>query len=157
MSVFCIFAENIFDHSSSRLPQIYCTIYLLFYRIGFTFGVALLIYPSIQGYNRIFKPIFTHPIFNILGKLTYGCYLIHVLVFQTLLAKVMNNRYFNFWIYLMDIIFGFGFAYLFSFVAGLLFETPIAQISKTLISQLSITQGKTEKIQKVNNNDLKDA
>jgi len=33
LSIFFIFAENFFDHSPTKQPQVYCTLFLLFYRI----------------------------------------------------------------------------------------------------------------------------
>ena len=131
LSIFFIFAENFFDHSPTKQPQVYCTLFLLFYRIGFTFGIALIIYPIILGYIRPLKFICAHPVFNVMGKLTYGCYMVHILIYQTVTAKLLNKHYFNFWIYLMDTIFGYCLAYIISFLVGMLFEIPISQSVKT--------------------------
>ena len=131
LSIFFIFAENFFDHSPIKQPQVYCTLFLLFDRIGFTFGIAWIIYQIILGYIRPLKFIFAHSVFNVMGNLTYGCYMVHILIYQTVTAKLLNKHYFNFWIYLMDTIFGYCLAYIISFLVWMLFEIPISQSVKT--------------------------
>ena len=57
--------------------------------------------------------------------------MVHILIYQTVTAKLLNKHYFNFWIYLMDTIFGYCLAYIISFLVGMLFEIPISQSVKT--------------------------
>ena len=134
--VFVIFSQNYFDHSLNIIPQYLSTLFLLFDRILFVLGMMLLIYPSFLGYGRVIFSIFSHPFFHFIGKITYGTYILHILVIEYIDSNSLNGIYYEYYHNLIISFEIYFFCYILSFICTGIFESPVVQMLK-LITQPS--------------------
>ena len=135
--IFVIFSQNYFDHANGNIPQYLSTLYLLFGKILFVIGMMLFIHPSILGYGRVIIKIFGHPVFNVIAKITYGTYMLHIQIITYSLSIEKNASYNEFYHILMLCIQIYFYVYIISFICTAIFESPVVQLLKPLTSYLT--------------------
>ena len=132
MMLFVIYAQNWFDHALDPIPQYQNTIFLVFDRIAFAFGMMFIIYPAILGFCRPLFYFISAPLFNILGKITYGTYMFHyIIIFY--IGGIMRNGYkYEYFHMFIDTVSLYFLSYICSFVLSALFESPVIQLLRLL-------------------------
>jgi len=152
MMLFVIFAQNWFDHSQTPIPQYQSTLFLLFDRVLFGLGMLFLVYPTFVCFSRPVCSFFSYPLFNIMGKITYGTYMIHLLIMTYMGAIIMNSFVYSFYPLMIHSISMFFLSYVVSFVITAVFESPFVQLLKLLNqsqSKPSIQKKNQEKLLEV--------
>lgn len=106
-------------------------IMLTFNKVLFVLGLAIIVHLTFLNKFVIIRKILSADIFNIIGKLTFAIYLIHVYVLFAIDSTLSTNAYFS----LNTLTFeAFGyiiFTAIISLFASILFESPIISMLKT--------------------------
>ncbi len=101
----------------------------------FVLGLSLIILPVLVGEGKPLLGFLGHPTMNVLGKLTYGTYMLHIpVVVWSILGSVQARVYTQF----DTIIRTSGYvllSYIVAFVVDILYESPVAQLLKLLLGQ----------------------
>ena len=109
------------------------TLYELAFRPCFVIGLMLIIYPTLIGHGKLLLDVLGHPIFSPLGKLTYGAYMIHVLIIYTLIGYSMCGHFVNHSWLLFSMLTTLFLTYVGSFVVTVIFESPVLELLKTYL------------------------
>jgi len=108
-------------------------VHLVTSRILFVLGACMTIYPVLIGKGKILLAILGYPIFNFLGKLTYGVYMLHLPILTILSFMTISHKFY----YRRDVAIGvigiFFMAYLCSFLVTIIYESPMVMLLKTFI------------------------
>lgn len=124
-------------------PQVLHSLYLAWAKMLFVFGLTLTLLPSILGVKSIVKFMMDTSFFNIIAKISFCIYLVHLTFIQRTIANKKIDFYytqsnifvlFSYWM-LISIIFGF--------LLTITVEVPFSKLEKHLIEKL-----KTKSIEK---------
>ena len=115
------------------LPRYADLLYLLFYRNIFIFCLFLLFLPVMAGKGRVLKMILGNQFFFVLGKLTYGAYMLHQIVMeyyeyikQRPIFFGATHLYMQFWAYL-------SMAIIAAFLSYMFIEQPLFNLERLLL------------------------
>ena len=139
-----------FDKYPDDWSQGLATFHELIFRPAFTFGCMCILYPTLIGKGAFLGSILGHPIFNPLGKVTYGTYMLHLLVINVVLNYSLAGHYSTETFVWMNIFTVFSLGYLFSFIVTVLIENPVTQLTRTFLERRS---GSREAINKTETKD----
>ena len=109
------------------------TFHMVTCRSFFTIGLSLVMYPVLIGRGKVLLAILGHFIFNPLGKLTYGTYMIHLPLFFLVTTSYMQAKYYSCGEALIMAICMFGLSYLVSFIITIIYESPVVQLLKVFL------------------------
>lgn len=104
-------------------------------KILFVIGLGLIVHLTFLGKFQWIYHILSIDFFNVMGKLTFGIYIVHMYIVSILYQSFDMYTYFNFGLFLF---YAIGFLVLASFVSlivSLLFESPIIGIMKVLMGK----------------------
>lgn len=101
----------------------------------FVIGLGLIVHLTFLGQMRIIYNILNQKIFNVIAKITYGTYLIHLYIFLGILTSYPQAIYFKFSNMLMLSLGVFIFALISAFVLSILFESPVISMMKNYLSK----------------------
>ncbi|GJQ77358.1 hypothetical protein Trydic_g20767 [Trypoxylus dichotomus] len=128
--VACILTGNHITYNYDRLST---SLYLSLYRPAWCCGLTWIVFACVKGRGGIFNYVLSADIFQILAKLTYAMYLVHI---TCLVRNVATTRYpaqFGDFevlhLFLGDILMTIAVA----FVWSLLFESPIVAVERFLL------------------------
>ena len=116
-----------------KITILHNVIFGILHRPLFVIGIILIIYPVLMGYYKPLLDILGNGVFNAMARITYGAYMFHLIIMSFLTAAEDQAFFFSleFIIFLgIDI---FVLAYLFSFIAAVLFETPMILVEKKFL------------------------
>lgn len=116
-------------------------VHMVFARPLFVIGLALVIYPVIIGRGKNLLGIFGHYVFNPMGKLTYGVYIVHLAVFFGLWMNILSAESYTIFDRIVAAVMMFVLSYVLSFAFTLVLDSPVVQLLKMLTGK-----GKTDKI-----------
>ena len=125
------------------------TTYMIVSRPIVTIALCMVLYPVLIGRGKALLAVSGHPFFNVLGKLTYGTYMLHIIFMQGNVTSHLQSHYYD----LLDV-FTHGIAvtclsYVASFVVTIFIESPVVQLLKTF---LEVKKGRTSAEGKTNTN-----
>eukprot|EP01028_Stygiella_incarcerata_P013918 TRINITY_DN862_c0_g1_i2.p1 TRINITY_DN862_c0_g1~~TRINITY_DN862_c0_g1_i2.p1 ORF type:complete len:257 (+),score=35.01 TRINITY_DN862_c0_g1_i2:98-868(+) len=108
-------------------------LYLTFSRFLWSVGVGLLAYPMIVGYGKQMRKFLGHSLWLPFARLTYGAYLVHIIVIYALVMNLKHTFYYGSTMITFIFVACSVFAYLLSFVFYLLVEKPMMNAEKLLL------------------------
>ena len=133
LCTFCIFITSTFyihPESKTMTDNIF---YAIFRRPVFVFGLFLVIYPILLGYFCPLLSILGNQTFSALAKLTYGAYMLHILVDVFIGGSENQALYFTVEHIVFLTIDVFIFSYLLSFLLSVLIDSPVLRIEKRFL------------------------
>ncbi|XP_068152945.1 nose resistant to fluoxetine protein 6 [Drosophila tropicalis] len=125
-------AHPIFQHYYVAPSAIWGAIYAGVQRNLWAFGLGIFIIGMASKVGWIFRKFACLPIFRILGRLTYGAFIIHLLVARIVLATVRNPIYFGTGMMFAFIFFTVTVSYLCSLVLAIFLELPVSSCLKLM-------------------------
>ena len=132
----CIIPMHFFDKYSGQWGQGLATLYELSFRPCFIIGIMCLIYPTLIGKGNFLLSIIGHPILNPFGKLTYGVYMLHLVLLYSFKAYSLDAHYVSYLSIWLEFIKYFFITYLASFVAIIIYESPVVQMLKVYLKRI---------------------
>ncbi|SPP83614.1 nose resistant to fluoxetine protein 6 [Drosophila guanche] len=124
-------AHPIFQHYAAP-SAIWGAIYAGLQRNLWAFGLSIFIVGMAGKVGWIFRKFCCLPIFRILGRLTYGAFIIHLLVARIVLATVREPIYFGTGMMFAFIFFTVTVSYLCSFLLAIFLELPVSSLLKLM-------------------------
>ena len=118
--------------------------FLWLYRPVFVFGLMLVMFPVLVGHGRPLLATLGAPFLAPLGRMTYGVYMIHLMIFFYLIGIQFTAQYYSFhmvFFWTLRIIF---LSYLISLFLTLVVEAPIMRIEQWLLRGQFIRKKKEE-------------
>jgi len=134
------------DANQEKWGDTFGTFHMVASRPLFIIGLSLVLYPVLIGRGKILLAIFGHFIFNPLGKLTYGVYMIHLNLMFIFCFSVLQGKYYVMGDIFINALMQLFLSYTLSFVLTLVFESPIVQLLKTFLED-SRRSNQTKKIE----------
>ncbi|XP_030374263.1 nose resistant to fluoxetine protein 6 [Scaptodrosophila lebanonensis] len=125
-------AHPIYQHYYSDLPLLWASIYAALQRNLWAFGLGIFIVGMAAKVGWILRKFACLPIFRILGRLTYGAFIVHLLVARLVLSTVREPIYFGTGMMFSYIFFTATVSYLCSLVLALFLELPVSSFLKLL-------------------------
>eukprot|EP00826_Nyctotherus_ovalis_P061749 TRINITY_DN881_c0_g1_i1.p1 TRINITY_DN881_c0_g1~~TRINITY_DN881_c0_g1_i1.p1 ORF type:complete len:129 (-),score=19.17 TRINITY_DN881_c0_g1_i1:289-675(-) len=95
--------------------------------------MMLLFYPTLLGKDQFLKKFLGHPLFCIIGRLTYGAYLFHPFYYINDHWFALNGYHFTQIMYIGNAIGTIAVAFFLSFVMTLLLESPVSLLVRTFL------------------------
>eukprot|EP01022_Parablepharisma_sp_SALTPOND_P005596 TRINITY_DN1229_c0_g1_i6.p2 TRINITY_DN1229_c0_g1~~TRINITY_DN1229_c0_g1_i6.p2 ORF type:complete len:334 (-),score=14.23 TRINITY_DN1229_c0_g1_i6:79-1080(-) len=124
-----------FDTYPDSWSQALATFHELAFRPAFILGLIFIVYPTIIGKGEFLRSIFGHPIFNPLGKITYGAYMLHIIIAYVVLVYSLSGHYWSpTWVW-MNFFTVLSLSYLISFVVSIVYESPVIRLTKTFLER----------------------
>ncbi len=120
-----------------RYPELWGKAFGIFQMLScrpvFILGLSLLILPVLVGRGKQLLAFLGHPSMNVLGKLTYGTYMLHIPVIVWGALSAYQGRVYT----IVDNVFktsGFvAVSYLAAFVVDIVYESPVAQLLRLIM------------------------
>lgn len=106
-----------------------------FNKVLFVWGLAILVQLTFLGKFKIIYHILSLDLFNVLGKLTFGIYLVHMYIILIAGTHFNSLPYLNFWFFSIFAVGALGAATIVSLIVSLLFESPVISILKSLMGR----------------------
>ncbi|XP_026851175.1 nose resistant to fluoxetine protein 6 isoform X3 [Drosophila persimilis] len=125
-------AHPIFQHYYVAPSAIWGAIYAGLQRNLWAFGLSIFIVGMAGKVGWIFRKFACLPIFRILGRLTYGAFIVHLLVARIVLATVREPIYFGTGMMFAFIFFTMTVSYLCSFLLAIFLELPVSSLLKLM-------------------------
>lgn len=137
----------------NNFDRIKSAIYITLHRPFWTIGLCWIVFASLKGYAGFIGCFLSLPVFQLLGKLTYSMYLLHLVIIVLNSASIRTPQYisdyqmvryililiFNLLIYVYFQIYifcgDFLFTMFFSVIWVLLFESPVVAIEKIFLNK----------------------
>ncbi|XP_017054397.1 nose resistant to fluoxetine protein 6 [Drosophila ficusphila] len=123
-------AHPIFQHYYVSPSAIWGALYAGLQRNIWAFGLGIFIVGMASKVGWIFRKFACLPIFRILGRLTYGAFIVHLLVARIVLATVREPIYFGTGMMFAFIFFTMTMSYLCSFLLTIFLELPVSSFLK---------------------------
>ncbi|KAL5292654.1 hypothetical protein ACFFRR_011434 [Megaselia abdita] len=118
--------------------------YDVFSRVGWGLALSWIIFACHHGYGGVINDFLSHPVWQVISKLSFCMYMSHFLVQIVIYGNVQTSLYFSdfesmgkFWI-------SFGFSIMASIVLVLACEAPVIALEKILFSRNSKKSDKKE-------------
>eukprot|EP00826_Nyctotherus_ovalis_P061750 TRINITY_DN881_c0_g1_i8.p1 TRINITY_DN881_c0_g1~~TRINITY_DN881_c0_g1_i8.p1 ORF type:complete len:666 (-),score=107.02 TRINITY_DN881_c0_g1_i8:289-2286(-) len=128
-----VFIRNYFDNNQKDVTDgVFCAHEIL-NRVIFIFFMMLLFYPTLLGKDQFLKKFLGHPLFCIIGRLTYGAYLFHPFYYINDHWFALNGYHFTQIMYIGNAIGTIAVAFFLSFVMTLLLESPVSLLVRTFL------------------------
>ncbi len=120
---------------STTMPQIYDIVYVVFSRTVFIIFMVMLVLPQILGAGSCLKALLANRAMAVVGKLTYGQYLIHILIIMHGYYRGYRSLHFEYK-YFMFMSWGFILlSYLCAFSMFLFVELPMFNLEVEFLRQ----------------------
>jgi len=129
----CVYSFYWIDNNPNDWGVAFGVIHFSFVRSVFIIGLCLVIYPVLIGKGKILLGILGHYVWNPLGKLTYGTYMLHIPLLNLYILSFLQGRFFTLFEAFSNTIMGFFLSYILSFILTLFFESPIVQLLKNFL------------------------
>ncbi len=124
-----------FDNNTESWGQGLATTFEIVFRPAFILGVMCMIYPALIGKGEVISTIMGYPVFNPIGKLVYGTYMIQLALVQLLLEYTLSGHYFNStWVWMNFFILA-STSYTLSFAVTILYESPTVALLRTFLNR----------------------
>jgi len=133
LGVLWIFSSHpMLQHYSQEQSLVWNSIYAMIHRNTWAFGLGIVVLGMTCKVGWIIRKFACLPIFQILGRLTYGAFIVHLLVARIVLGTMRDPIYFGTGIMFTFVIFNTTASYLFSLVLAILLELPVSAFLKLL-------------------------
>ncbi|XP_064550714.1 nose resistant to fluoxetine protein 6 [Drosophila montana] len=125
-------AHPIYQHYYTETPRFWGAIYATVQRNFWAFGLSILVVGMAAKVGWILRKFACLPIFRILGRLTYGAFIVHLLVARLALATVREPIYFGTGTMFAYIFYVLCASYLSSLLLAIFVELPVSSCLKLL-------------------------
>jgi peptidoglycan/LPS O-acetylase OafA/YrhL len=110
-------------------------VFLTFNKVLFVIGIGIIVQLTfLQKFNFIFQ-ILSLDFFNVMGKLTFGVYVVHLYVISLLYTSTDSTNYFSTEYFIFISIGVFVISIILSLVMSLLFESPVIGLMKEVLDK----------------------
>jgi peptidoglycan/LPS O-acetylase OafA/YrhL len=123
----------VFNHYWQDIVTWHNVVFIAVSRPLFVVGLLMVVYPVILGREKTLFAILGAPFWNVLGKLTYGAYLFHVLI---TIAEKSGEYHAGYWTIMRTFFFSIHtwvMSYVVSFILTLFLELPVSNLEKTYL------------------------
>ncbi|XP_061393215.1 nose resistant to fluoxetine protein 6-like [Musca vetustissima] len=121
-----------FQYYNDERTRVLSSIYAAFHRNFWGLGTAIFIIGMSAKCGWIFRRFCCLPVFRILGRLTYGAYLSHVLIARVVIGTIRYPIYFGSGFMFMFLVFDMVSAYFVSLIMAIGIELPVTSYLKML-------------------------
>ena len=125
-----IYSFYYLDKYPKNWSESFGIVHMITSRPMFVIGISLLIYPVLIGHGNLLLFLLGRPIFGIMGKLTYGVYLFHMLIYMAIALHQLQADYYSIFDRILAAIMVFSLSYIISFFLTIVVESPIVQLLK---------------------------
>uniref|UniRef100_A0A1I8Q8R8 Acyltransferase 3 domain-containing protein n=2 Tax=Stomoxys calcitrans TaxID=35570 RepID=A0A1I8Q8R8_STOCA len=133
VGILWLFSGHIFlQYYNEEDVRLWASIYASIQRNFWGLGLAAFIVGMAAKCGWVLRKFCCLPIFRILGRLTYGAFLVHLLICRVVIATLREPIYFGTGIMFAFIIFTLAASYVLSFVLAILLELPASSYMKLL-------------------------
>ncbi|EDV93412.1 nose resistant to fluoxetine protein 6 [Drosophila grimshawi] len=125
-------AHPLYQHYYTETPRFWGAIYATVQRNFWSFGLSIFFVGMAAKVGWIFRKFASLPIFRVLGRLTYGAFMVHLLVARVALATVREPIFFGtgtMFAYIFYVLCG---SYLSSLVLAIFVELPVSSCLKLM-------------------------
>ncbi|XP_023303317.2 nose resistant to fluoxetine protein 6 [Lucilia cuprina] len=112
--------------------RLWNSLYAAIQRNVWGMGLGVFIVGMSSKCGWIFRKFCCLPIFRILGRLTYGAFMVHLLISRVVIATLREPIYFGTGMMFAFIVFTMSASYVVSFVLAILLELPVSSFLKLL-------------------------
>uniref|UniRef100_A0A1I8MIA6 Acyltransferase 3 domain-containing protein n=1 Tax=Musca domestica TaxID=7370 RepID=A0A1I8MIA6_MUSDO len=123
------FAQEYFDEEGRHF---WASVYATVQRSAWGFGLGAFIVGMAAKCGWVLRKFCCLPIFRILGRLTYGAFMVHLLICRVVIATLREPIYFGTGMMFAFIVFTMSASYVVSFILAILLELPVSSILKLL-------------------------
>lgn len=127
-SCFSVILTNLYD-----VPLSIQATMLTVNKILFVLGVGMIVHLTFLGKFKFIHYALTLDLYNIVGKLTFGIYLLHIYVYYWIYANGIVNPYFISYDFLILAAGVYIVSTILSVIASMLFESPVISLLKGLL------------------------
>ncbi|CAH0550012.1 unnamed protein product [Brassicogethes aeneus] len=135
--LFVILIAGIMYNDDFTYTRLEAALYWAFGKNVFVFAVALAIFGATRNLGGIIKKILELRMVQILSRLTYSVYIVHVTLLKYKKAVVRSPSYLSYYTVVYDCFSDLCLSYITGLLLCLLFEMPISALQKIFIPQLS--------------------
>ncbi|KAM8704392.1 hypothetical protein ACLKA7_008922 [Drosophila subpalustris] len=125
-------AHPIYQHYYAETPRIWGAIYAGLQRNLWAFGLGIFILGLAAKVGWVIRKFACLPIFRILGRLTYGAFIVHLLVARVVLSTVRDPVYFGTGTMFAYIFYVLCASYLVSLLLAIFIELPVSSLLKLM-------------------------
>jgi peptidoglycan/LPS O-acetylase OafA/YrhL len=133
LGIACIFYGFFINHtvlSAGEIPIVSSAFHYIFNKTIFIFGIGVILHLTYLGKLGLLRDVLSLKLFTVFGRVTFGVYLIHMLLMFVYYFGFPSNIYFRF----TDMLFlGFGFlsiTIIISLLVTSLVESPVVNMLK---------------------------
>ena len=119
--------------------NLYNMLFIWLSRPIFVIGLMLIVFPVLVGRGRSLFAIIGAPFFAPLGRITYGAYLVHLLLFFYLVGIQQQVQYYTLHMVILWTLRIILLSYILSLLLSLIVEAPIAKLESTIRGYKTLT------------------
>ncbi|XP_039970460.1 nose resistant to fluoxetine protein 6 [Bactrocera tryoni] len=125
-------AHPIYQHYYEEQPRFWNSVYAAIQRNNWGLGLGVFVVGMACKVGGLFRKFSCLPIFRILGRLTYGAFVIHIFVSRVVLGTLRTPLYFGTGVMFYFILSTMVVSYLLSLVLAVLVELPTSALLKLM-------------------------
>ena len=126
----CVMLQYVFNHYSEDVKTWHNIVYIIVSRPMFVIGLLMVVYPAMLGKDKIMYAILGAPFWNCLAKLTYGAYMIHVVITFAEKSTEYHSTYYSVMRVFLSSIHIWVLSYFVSLILTIFLEGPVGQLEK---------------------------
>ena len=131
-----IFVQYNAYQDMDKWTRIQNTSYFAFSKVVWGFGLSLVFLPMLMGHNKLVAAFLQSDWWTVLARLTFGVYLVHMVVGQIVFMSQPTTVYFSQINGLMDALFLAFMSFVVAVPLNLMIESPVINLEKLLIKGL---------------------